>query len=109
MARPEIERILSCDESGRAAIEKARDEAEELLAGAEKEIASYRSKAQAELDEFRQKEISRILEDADRRAAEVERQARDYCDGLEKSFEGRRQDLLSEFLRLFKGEAGLEE
>ncbi len=108
VARPEIERILTCDESGRAAIEKAHQDAEDLLAGAEKEIAEFRSKAQSELEAFRQEEISGILRDADRRAAEIEDQARDYCQGLKGMFEGQKDELVADFMELFYREAGMK-
>ena len=108
MAIPEIERILSCDESGRAAIEKAQEDSEELISRAEQEIKDFQRQAQAEIDQFKQKEISAILQDADKKAKEVEREARDYCHSLEELFAGQEEELVNEFLKRFYREAGLE-
>ncbi len=109
MAIPEIERILSCDESGRAAIEKARKDAEDLLAGAEQDVKKLQEQAQEELEEFKQKEISSILQDADRKAAQVEEDARKYCQGLKKLFAAQEEVLVSGFLKRFYQEAGLDD
>ncbi len=98
MAIPEIERILSCDESGRAAIEKARKEAEGLVAGAEEEIAQYMQKASASLEEFRKSEISKILEDARGKAAHMEEEAKAYCDRLNRQFSSHEAELVSDFI-----------
>jgi len=106
MAMPEIERILSCDESGRAAVEKARKDAAGLLAGADEEIAGLRRQASGRLEEFRQKEIAAILQEASKKAAKIEDEARAYCEGLTRLFAGREEELASDFLKRFYQEAG---
>ncbi|RUM91481.1 MAG: hypothetical protein DSZ23_01505 [Thermodesulfatator sp.] len=107
MAIPEIERILSCDESGRAAIEKAKEDARQLLAGAENEIEEFKKQAQKEIEEFKDKEIAAILQEADRKAGEIEEDARAYCENLKRLFASREEELASEFIKRFYHEAGM--
>ena len=108
MSIPEIERILSCDESGRAAVEKARKDAESIVAGAEEEISQYRQKAAAGLEEFRKSEISKILEDAGEKAAQMEEEAKAYCDGLKRLFSSHEAELVSDFISRFYEETGIK-
>lgn len=108
MAIPEIERILSCDESGRAAIEKARKDAEMLVASAEEEISRYRQETAADLEEFREKEISKILDDARKKAAQMDEEARAYCEGLKKLFSSHEDELVSDFISRFYQAAGIK-
>ncbi len=108
MAIREIERILSCDENGRATVEKAKEDANKLLAGADEELKERKQEALREIEEFKREEISKILQDASAKAMEVEKEAKAYCNGLERRLKELQEELVSEFLIRFYQEAGVD-
>ncbi len=109
MATAEIERILSCDESARAAVEKARGDAETLSASASEEIENFRKNAQKEIERFKEEEISAIINQAEAKALEVEKNASSYCAKIEGLAESHKEELISTFLTLFYREAGIKD
>lgn len=101
MPIPEIERIFSCDENGRALVEKARREASELVASADTEIQRLREQYSKELDKFRKDELAGILDSASEKANALEEEAKEYCDALKGRLGRHKDHLARELVSMF--------
>ena len=101
--KAEIERLINCDESASAMVEKAKKQAEELVASAREEIDAARGKSDQSIEEFRRAGIRNILEEADRKAVRKGRDVDEYCSRIRQLFEDRREGLGERIMRLFYG------
>ncbi len=98
---PEIERIVVCDEEARSRVEEASIEARRIQHQAEEDAKALKGQMEKGLEEYRQKELSRIIQQAREQARQKEEKTRQYCEGLRKRAENELQGLGQEFLDLF--------
>ncbi len=89
---PDIERIVRCDESGRAIVENAKRKADDIIRSAKEAAETEKLLVNRDLEAFRERELMKILDEARDKAAKKRKEAEDYIKklrarSLEKSSE----------------------
>ena len=89
---PDIERIVRCDESGRAIVENAKRKADDIIRSAKEAAETEKLLVNRDLEAFRERELMKILDEARDKAAKKRKEAEEYIKklrarSLEKSSE----------------------
>ncbi len=89
---PDIERIVRCDESGRAIVENAKRKADDIIRSAKEAAETEKLLVNRDLEAFRERELMKILDEARDKATKKRKEAEDYIKklrarSLEKSSE----------------------
>jgi len=103
--KPEIDQIISCDETARATVDSAKKEADDLVAEAKQDANTLQSELETRLDEVRKSEIAPILEGSQIQAREIMAQAERYIQGLKDRVALRKSQIIEDFISEALGEA----
>ncbi len=96
--KSEIEQVLSCDETARARVRQAQEEADDIIKEAQEEAGNIKAQIEKTLRKTREEKIRNMIQEAEKQARDREEKGLIYTKTIKKRYNEKKEKIIDQFL-----------